>query len=128
MPQLVHARPGPQLTPQPEPWSRDLDEPHAAVWDAVRHLFPAHADVTQANHGCMVITWLVRDPQRRSTHYAAPLIIRIEPGLLLALWTCGATERRAIAGLQEETVREAIAQYDPHSRIPTCDMIVLGDG
>ena len=104
-----------------------LDEPHRAVWDAIGHLFPAHAMANQVDHGCLLVSWSLRDGRRACTHFAAPIIIRIGPGLMLALWTCGREERREIAALQAETVREALTGYDPHSRVPTCGVIQLGD-
>jgi hypothetical protein len=133
--QLVRTIAEPRLgPPQPKPipaarpqWD-DLDEAHAALWDALHHLFPSHANVTQTDYGCLMVSWLVRDAKRGCTHYAAPVIIRIEAGLLLALWTCGEEDRRMIAQLQEAEVAAALAGYDPHSRIPTCGVIVLGDG
>lgn len=105
----------------------DLDEPHRAVWSAVRHLFPTHAFVTQTDAGYMMVTWTMRDGRRNCTHFAAPLVIRMEPGLLLALWTCEEEDRIEIACAQAETVRQALYDYDPHSRVPTCGVIVLGD-
>lgn len=105
----------------------DLDDPHLAVWQAVRYLFPLHAVATQTDHGCMLVSWTLRDGRRACAHWAAPVIIRIESGLLLALWTCDPEDRIAIAALQAETVREALYRYDPHSRVPTCGVIVLGE-
>ena len=113
--------------PEREDEAWRLDEPHRAVWDAIRHLFPTHAMANQVDHGCLLVSWTLRDGRRACTHFAAPVMIRIGPGLLLALWTCGREERREIAALQAETVRDALAGYDPHSRIPTCGVIQLGD-
>ena len=107
--------------------ARRLDEPHGAVWDAIRHLFPAHAMVDQVDHGCLLVSWSLRDGRRACTHFAAPVMVRIGPGLMLALWTCADGERGEIAALQAEAVREALAGYDPHSRIPTCGVILLGE-
>lgn len=109
-----------------EEW--ELDEPHAALWQGIRHLFPPHATPTQADCGYMMVSWTLRDGRRACTHWAAPIIIRIESGLLLALWTCDPEDRIAIACVQADTVREALYGYDPHSRMPTCGVIVLGDG
>jgi hypothetical protein len=108
--------------------SWDLDEPHEAVWQGIRHLFPAHATPTQADCGILLVSWTLRDGRRACTQWAAPILIRIEPGLLLALWTCDPEERVAIACLQADTVRDGLDDYDPHSRMPTCGVIVLGDG
>jgi len=102
-----------------------LDEPLQAIWGAIRHLFPAHAMVNQVDHGCLLVSWSLR-ARRRGTHFAAPIIIRVDSGLLLALWTCDAEEREQIADIQVETVSDALAGYDPHSRVPTCGVIVLG--
>ena len=106
----------------------DAGDPHAAVWQAIRPLFPLHACATPTGYGAMVVSWTLRDGRLACTQWAAPVIIRIEPGLLLALWTSEPDDRMAIAALQVETVREALYGYDPHSRVPSCGVIVLGDG
>lgn len=110
-----------------EPAWEDLDDAHAAVWEAIRHLFPTRAMVDQTDYGCLVISWPVREARRVSSHFAAPVIIRIEPGLLLALWTCDGESRRDIANLQVHRVEEGLEAYDPFSRVPRCGVIVLGE-
>lgn len=105
----------------------DDDDPHRELWLAVRHLFPAHAMACQTDYGMIMVSWTLRDGRLACTHYAAPILLRIEPGLLLALWTSTREERRAIARLQAHTVREALSGYDPHSRIPSCGVIALGE-
>ena len=118
----------PQLEQQlPPAASMDLDDAHGAIWQAVRHLFPEHAMVDQADYGCIVVSWKLRDPMRRGTQFAAPVMIRVEPGLLLALWTCDGESRREIAHLQVEAVSNALAGYEPRSRVPSCGVIVLGE-
>ncbi|MEJ6023171.1 hypothetical protein [Ramlibacter sp. PS4R-6] len=124
--ELVRSSPQPRIARYDPAWD-DLDEAHAAVWDAVRHLFPAHAMVDQADYGCLVVSWLLREGARRASHFAAPVVIRIEPGLLLALWTCDEESRRDIASLQAAIVEEALDSYDPHSRETRCGVIVLGE-
>ena len=110
-----------------EPAWDDLDEAHAAVWDAIRHLFPRHAMVDQADYGCLVVSWSLGKGRKSAAHYAAPVIIRIATGLLLALWTCDEDSRRDIANLQADCVREALVSYDPHSRVTRCGVIALGE-
>jgi hypothetical protein len=105
----------------------DVDDAHGAVWQAVRHLFPANAMVDQVGYGCLLVAWQLRHPSRRSWSFAAPVMIRIAPGLLVALWTSDGPGRRDLAELQAEVVSDALATYDPHSRVPTCDVIRLGD-
>jgi hypothetical protein len=108
----------------------ELDEPHRAIWRAIRHLFPAQAMVDQTDYGCMVVSWPLRSGRRggrAAVHFAAPIVIRLEPGLMLALWTCDPAERDQIAREQEPVVREHLAAYDPHARVPTCGVIVLGE-
>jgi hypothetical protein len=104
----------------------ELDEVHAAIWQAIRHLFPARAMVDQTDYGLLVVSWPLREPRRTSSHFAAPVMIRIEPGLLLALWTCDGDGRRDIANLQARIVEDGLEAYDPHSRVPRCGVIVLG--
>jgi len=107
------------------PW--DLDEPHAAMWQALRNFFPSHAIPTQTDCGYMMVSWKLHD-SFPSSSWAAPIMIRIRPGLLLALWTCDPEARIDIACAEAESVHEALYDYDPHSRVSTCDVIELGDG
>lgn len=106
--------------------SPGLDDAHLAVWDAVRHLFPAHAMVDQTGHGYLLVSWTMPGRRPGATYYAAPVILRIDAGLLLALWTTGPVERKAIARLQERTVRQALADHEPSSRVPTLGVVELG--
>lgn len=110
-----------------EPAPDDLDDAHAAVWRAIRHLFPERAMVDQADYGCLLVSWTLRGPRVGSRHYAAPVIIKIETGLLLALWTCDAESRADIEDLLAADVAEALQSYDPHSRVPRCGVIALGE-
>lgn len=104
-----------------------LDEAHASVWDAVRQLFPAHAMVDQTDAGFLVVSWTLKGSGRGGTVFATPIMLRIDTGLLLALWTTSGIERRAIAGLQLSKVREALAGYDARERQSPLGVIVLGD-
>lgn len=124
--ELVRSHLSPRIA-RPDPAREDLDEAHDAVWQAVRHLFPEHAMVDQVDYGCLLVSWALRGPRRGASHFAAPVMIRIEPNLLLALWTCDAQSRRDIASLQAPLVEEALAAYDPFSRVPRCGVVVLGD-
>ena len=124
--QLVRSQtPPPPARLQPA-WD-DLDEAHAAVWEALSPLFPAHAMVDQTDYGCLVISWSLAEGRLSGAHFAAPVIVRITPGLLVALWTCDEDTRREIAQMQVQTVEEALRSYDPTSRVPRCGVIVLGD-
>ena len=125
--ETVRERAAPYRLLRDEPEWQVLDEPHAAIWEAVRQLFPRHALVTQTDYGYMMVSWSLEGRRPGSRHMAAPVIIRIRPGLLLALWTCDPEARDAIAREQEATLREALAGYNPHSRVPTCGVIELGD-
>jgi len=107
--------------------SAAMDAADAAVWDAIRHLFPPHAMVDQTDDGGMVISWTLHETRGRSARFAAPLLIRIEPALLLALWTPDLIERKTIARLQARVVRRELTGYDPLARIPTARVIVLGE-
>lgn len=105
----------------------DLDDAHGAVWAAISHLFPPNAMVDQAGDGYMVISWALPGARGRTLQFAAPVMIRLEPALLLALWTPNLLERRSIARLQARIVREELAAYEPLARIPTAPVIVLGE-
>lgn len=125
---LQFVRPGtpPRIARFVPVWE-DLDEVHDAVWQALRPLFPRNAMVDQTDYGSLLVSWELQGSRRKGTHFAAPVMIRIGPGLLVALWTCDGEDRHDIAQHQVETVRDALAAYDPHSRIPSCGVIQLGD-
>jgi hypothetical protein len=123
--EMVRLRAQPRLAPQLAD-DGALDEPHRAIWRAVRHLFPAHAMVDQVDYALLLVSWKLPGRRGASAQFAAPVMIRIEAGLLLALWTCEPQERDAIAREQEDVVRACLDGYDPHSRVPTCGVIVVG--
>jgi len=79
----------------------------------------------QTDYGVLVVSWPLRGA--RSFHFAAPVIVRIDPGLLVALWTCDEESRREIALGLVDAVREALDLHDPYSRIPTCPVVQLGE-
>lgn len=108
-----------------EPETTTLDDAHAAVWEAVRHLFPTHAIASQTDYGRLMVSWEIEG--LTCTHFAAPVLMRVEPGLLLALWTCKPDEREIITMEFEPIVRAHLAGYDPVSRVPTCRVVVLGN-
>lgn len=113
--------------PRYEPAWDDLDDAHGAVWEAIKHLFPENAMVDQTDYGCLVVSWALGGRGHRASHFAQPVIIRIAPGLLVALWACDEEGRRDIANLQADPVGEALETYDPHSRVPSCGVIELGE-
>jgi hypothetical protein len=128
--ETVRVRARPQPVPAQAAAAPELDEPQQAVWQAIRHLFPADAMVDQTDYGYMLVSWPLEGRQqggRRGSHFAAPIVIRLEPGLMLALWTCDPAERDAIAREQEPVVRQHLTGYDAHARVPTCGVIVLGE-
>jgi hypothetical protein len=103
-----------------------LDPVHQSQWEAIRSLFPNHAMADQPEAGLLLVTWTIRG-RRRALHYAAPVMLKIDSGLLLALWASDEEERAQIAGAQRDTVEAALANYDPASRVVTMPMIVLGE-
>lgn len=109
-----------------EPADSTLDEAHVAVWEAIARLFPRRALVTQTDYGLLMVTWKI-ESRAGGTQFAAPILIRVEPGLLLALWTCEAEDRAAIVEDLEAVVADHLAGYDPYSRIPSCGVITLGE-
>ncbi len=124
--QLVRLRGPARFMSQPSA-DVELDEPHLAIWNAIAHLFPAHAMVDQVDYGWLLVSWELPPGRGASAHFAAPVMLRIEPGLLLALWTCEPHERDEIAREQEGAVRVRLDEYDPNSRLPSCGVIVLGE-
>lgn len=124
--ELVRSLTPPRIARREPAWT-DLDEAHEAIWQAVAHLFPANAMVDQADYGCLLVSWPLRGARRPATRFATPVVIRIEPGLLLALWNSDGETRRDIALAQVPIVEEALESHDPFSRIARCGVIVLGE-
>jgi hypothetical protein len=103
-----------------------VDEIRSVFWETFRHLFPPHAKVVQTESGAITISWtMAGDPYAQSTH-AAPITIRFEEDLLLAMRTSGAEQRKKIAARQEPVLRAGMIVYDPYAAVPKARVIVLG--
>jgi len=119
-------------------WLRDIEtsseedrtpmEPaHAAIWDAVRHLFPLHAQAIQLPNGTLAISWSV--PHQSGTYYemATPITVRMEPELEQSLkMASDDDQRKRIATSQEAAFRAGLMGYDPATDVPKARVIVLG--
>jgi hypothetical protein len=103
-----------------------LDNVRAVLWQAYRHLFPPHALAAQTGNGNMVISWSVMDDPLAPHPYAAPVMLRIAPELLQALWRVEPRARMRIAQNHEPTLREGLRGYDPFSRFPNARVISIG--
>lgn len=104
----------------------DLDAARMLLWKAIQHLFPAHAEVTQTDNGAIAITWAMRSEGSGRRGFSAPILIRPEPGLILALWTSAPADRQRIAEMQEMDVRLGLFGYEPDETLPRARVIVLG--
>ena len=51
--------------------------PHLALWQAIRHLFPAHAMADQIDFGGIVVSWTLPGDRPGNSRFAAPIMIRI---------------------------------------------------
>jgi len=103
-----------------------LDCVRVAFWQAYRHLFPAHSLAAQTPQGAVVISWPVHDEPGAIYPYATPVLLRIDPALLDALWRCDAAHRLRIARHHEPTVREGLRGYDPFAQFPNARVITIG--
>ncbi|MGE3349363.1 MAG: STAS/SEC14 domain-containing protein [Ramlibacter sp.] len=108
----------------PDPPS--MDPVRAAIWAAVQHLFPPHAQAIQLANGTLAISWSVTDPGRTAHDMATPITIRLEPELAEQMRMAAAEQRKRIAAHQETVVRAGLAGYDPFARVPMARVIVLG--
>jgi hypothetical protein len=73
--ETARARARPRPVPARDAGASELDEPHRAIWRAIRHLFPAQAMVDQTDYGCMVVSWPLRSGRRggrAAVHFARP--------------------------------------------------------
>jgi hypothetical protein len=103
-----------------------MDAARAALWEAVRHLFPPHAQAIQLPTGSLAISWAVARHAGASTEMATPITVRLEPDLEQSLLTADAEQRRRIAVTQEPEFRAGLMGYDPFTDVPRARVIVLG--
>ncbi len=105
-----------------------LDPARCAIWAAVRHLFPPHAQAIQLPTGTLAISWPISSEQHREARYemATPITVRLEPDLLDSLNTATAEQRKRIASSQEAAFRAGMIGYDPYTSVPKARVIVLG--
>ena len=98
----------------------------AAIWEALRHLFPLHAQAVQLPNGTLAISWAV--PQHEGALYemATPISVRLDPHLEERLRLAGAEERKRIAAQQESMFRAGLMGYDPATDVPKARVITLG--
>ncbi|TWO72420.1 hypothetical protein FN976_06885 [Caenimonas sedimenti] len=103
-----------------------LDGVRAVFWQAYRHLFPPHSLAGQTPNGSIVISWSVVDDPHASHPYAAPVLLRLDEGLVDLMASSDAGQRRRIAQTHEPTLREGLRGYDPFARIPNARVVSLG--
>ena len=103
-----------------------MDSAHAAIWDAMRHLLPPHAQAVQLPNGTLAVSWATAGEPAATQEMAAPLSIRLEPGLLAGLRQADAGQRERLAQRQEPAFRAGLVGYDPYTVIPKARVIVLG--
>ncbi|MES3000235.1 MAG: STAS/SEC14 domain-containing protein [Pseudomonadota bacterium] len=108
----------------PEPAAMDVAR--EAIWEAVRHLFPKHAQAIQLPNGALVISWAVARHAGAATEMATPITVRLEPELERSLQTADDEQRRRIAVTQEPEFRAGLMGYDPFTEVPRARVIVLG--
>jgi len=110
----------------PEPGSALMDGSQAAIWAAVRHLVPSHAQAIQLPNGALAISWAIANQPGAVYEMATPITIRLEPDLLERLRDASADRRQSIAEQQEPSFRAGLMGYDPLTAVPKARVIVLG--
>jgi hypothetical protein len=115
-----------ETEPAPDVDRMAMGPAHVAIWDAVRHLFPLHAQAIQLPNGSLAISWAV--PQRAGGLYemATPITVRMEPDLEERLRMADAEQRKRIATQQEAVFRAGLMGYDPATDVPKARVITLG--
>ena len=115
-----------QAEPPAEPRGKLMGAAHAAIWDAMRHLFPRHAQAIELPNGTLAISWSVA--HQAGSHYdmATPITVRLEPDLMQSLTLADAEQRKRIATHQEASFRAGLMGYDPYAAVPSARVIVLG--
>ena len=118
-------------------WLRETETPsdsdralmgpaQAAIWDAVRHLFPVHAQAIQLPNGTLAISWAVPRQEGALYEMATPISVRLDPQLEKQLRLAGADERKRIAAEQETSFRAGLLGYNPATDVPKARVITLG--
>lgn len=103
-----------------------LDPVRAAIWQAVRHLFPSHAKAIQLPNGSLAISWSVANQPDALHEMATPINIRLEPELVERLRFANHEQRKRIATHQEAAFRAGLVGYNPFTDVPRARVIVLG--
>ena len=98
----------------------------AAIWDAMRHLFPLHAQAVQLPNGTLAISWAVPRHEGALYEMATPISVRLDPHLEERLRLAGDEERKRIAAQQETMFRAGLMGYDPATDVPKARVITLG--
>jgi hypothetical protein len=112
--------------PPPDIGPTQMEPPHAAIWEAVRHLFPQHAQAIQLTNGTLAISWAVKHETGARHEMATPISVRLEPALEASLREADPEQRKYIATQQEATFRAGLMGYDPYAAVPSARVIVLG--
>ena len=115
-----------EVEPQAGTDAMKLEPPHAAIWEAVRHLFPKHAQAIQLPNGTLAISWAVKHQSGAYHEMATPITVRLEPGLAATMLAADDARRKAIATEQEAVFRAGLMGYDPYAAVPSARVIVLG--
>jgi hypothetical protein len=118
-----------EADPPPSPPARPtsvLDPVRAAIWQAVRHLFPSHAKAIQLPNGSLAISWSVANQPDALHEMATPINIRLEPDLVERLRFANPEQRKRIATHQESAFRAGLVGYNPFTDVPRARVIVLG--
>ena len=96
--------------PPGEPVAEDppvMDAARSAIWAALCHLFPPHAQAIQLPNGTLAISWSI-------SH---------DPG---AIYEMATPITKRIAAQQEAAFRAGLMGYDPYTALPSARVIVLG--
>jgi hypothetical protein len=116
----------PSSTQPPNIGVGSLDNVRSVFWQAFRHLFPPHSLAAQTPNGSVVISWSIMDEPDARYPYAAPVMLRFDPGLVEAMWKADARQRVRMAKKHEATLREGLRGYDPFARFPNARVVNIG--
>ncbi|MBI2772243.1 MAG: STAS/SEC14 domain-containing protein [Burkholderiales bacterium] len=97
-----------------------------AIWSAVRHLFPLHAQAIQLPNGTLAISWAITNTPGAVYDMATPITVRLEPALEQSMREADAEGRKQLALQQEAAFRAGLMGYDPYTSVPKARVIVLG--
>jgi|SRR6267143_1133417 len=94
-----------------------MDELRILIWEELKRLFPANAEVTQQPPGNLVVMWKLNNDPERPNRRTRPISIRFDQHLIQLISNETEQEKRRVARGIARIVNTGLHQgYDPNSK------------